>query len=577
MKLIIAFDINFQCNATDVVIAKVKPNFINESQFIKVDALTTVDYVDTLEKLKEDLINSYHSKIIKGAIYSSINNFNRNLILPLFKWIDTIEYALAKYNFTEIVIVGFTKSIGYLPYYEAEGEIGSQLLYKDYDFIPALVENYFRNKEVEVKIEQRKPVLNLRIRIFIRRYILLVYKVFAFLLKKFKTRKLKTNPIDFKTIKFLFSTRSISHSEYMYNFLKAYNKEIIVHVNDGIHAGNKNLNFIKKQQYENVATLYKTVSIAKVFTIFFSILKALFQVKKNATFNVKGIKMNMSSSIREMLISYFDALIYKASILEIVKDNKVIIVTGEMYTPYAYTVSEIGKETGSLTVQLQTTAMSIRREPNFVYCDTFLMNSKANAEAFKNIHPLKSNSIDYYGSLLYNEISVIETETVCKLKKVVYFTQPLIEEEIEYKIIDTLLALESTYNYITYIKLHPRERPNKLERYNNSLNVIDNNLIFKEYIGEFDLAVIRNTSLGSSIILEGIPIITCLLSKAAKNSKMDYINHDYYGTIFSIDELQDKIDNFKHLNKEFIDYRENYIEVNELTKGISNFYNSFEA
>ncbi len=574
MRLIIAFDINFQYHATDVVIAKSKPSNVNDSQFIKVDALTTIDYVDTLEKVKEKLISNYQSKIVKGAIYSSINNFNRNWILPLFKWIDTIELALAKHNFDEIIIVGYTKHIGYLPYYEAEGEIGSQLLYKDYDVIPALIEKYFSEKEIKVKIEQKKSVIKLRLRIFIRRYVLLVYKVFAFLLKKFKTRKFKTHPIDFKTIKFLFSTRSIAHSEYMYNFFNAYNKETIVHVNDGIHAGNKNLNFIDKQGYKNVSTLYKTVSTRKVVFVFFVILKAVLQVKKDSSINVRGITMNISSSIIEMLISYFDALIYKESILTTIKDNKVILVTGEMYTPYAYVVSEIGKETGNLTVQLQTTAMMVRREPNFVYCDKFLMNSKANSKAFKKLYPKNSNYIDYYGSLLYNEKNSETIEDRRELKKLIYFTQPLIEEDIEFKIIDKLIELESTYNYKTYIKLHPRERTNKLDRYNNSLNVIDNNLIFKEYIADFDLAVIRNTSLGSSIILEGVPIITCLLSKSAQNSKMDYINKDYYGTIFFIDELQGKIENFERLKNEFINYREDYVKVNDLTKGIHNFYNS---
>ncbi|WP_452598277.1 hypothetical protein [Pontimicrobium sp. MEBiC01747] len=574
MRLIIAFDTNFKFNTTDTVIAKEKPSSIEDSQFIKVDALKEVDYVDDLEQLKDSLIKNYKSKNIRGSIYSSINNFNRNWILPLFKWVDTIDSALLKQTFTEIIIIGYTKNIGYIPYYEAEGEIGSKLLYSDYDAIPCLIEEYLKSKNINVLLKQKKSVFKLRIRVFIRRYILLIYKVIAFIKNKYKTRHYKNQSIDFNKIKFLFSTRSIAHSEYMFNFLKTYNEETIIHVSDGLHAGNKNLNFIENQKFKNVVVLYKTVSILKTISIFFNTVKALCKVKRNTFFEIKGIKINMSSVIKEMLISYFDALLYQASILSTIKDNKIKLITGEMYTPYAYTVSEIGKDKANTTIQLQTTAMMVRKEPNFVYCDKFLMNSKENAEALKNIYPKKANQIEYYGSLLYNEKATTQLDNKRELKKIVYFTQPLIEEDIEYLIIDKLIELERIYNYKTYIKLHPRERASKLERYNNKLNIIDNNLIFKEYISEFDLAVIRNTSLGSSIILEGIPIITCLLSETARNSKMDYIDHNYHGTIFSINELKNKISHFETLKTEFKSYRENYIQMNELTKGVHHFYNS---
>lgn len=578
MRLIIAFETKFTCSPTDLVIGKVKPDTVSQSQFFKVDNFQITDYVRELEDFKKKIISQTQSKIIKGAVFSSINNFNRNWILPLFKWIDTIDLVLSKYKIDEILIIGYTKNIGYTPYYEAEGEIGSQLLYKDYDVIPSIIHEYLESKHPKnVKLKNKKSTINLKLRIFVRRYVLLLFKLVFFFFKKIKSLSFRTKINDLNTAKFLFSTRSIAHSEYMYNFLKKYNDQIIIHTSDGLSAGNKNVDFLKRQKFKNVVTQESEISILEAKIIFFKIIKALFNLQNNQYLDVRGIKINMTSVIREMLISYFDALLYKKSIKNTIKNNNVKLLTGEMYTPFAYVISEIGKEKSVQTYQLQTTAMMIRKEPNFVYCDYFLMNSKENATAFKKIYPNVKDQIKFYGSLLIDENLLKSKPKEDKIKKVVFFTQPRIEEDIEISIIKQLIKLGEKYNFQTYIKMHPRDDQGKLKQFKSDVKIVESNHIFNEYIKEFDLAIIRNTSLGSSIILEGIPIIVCLLSENAKRSEMNYINHSYYGTVFKLEDIEECLINTRKLKGAFTDFRKEFIFNNELTRGVDYFYNCFET
>lgn len=578
MRLVIAFDTRFNFKSTDLVIGKTQPEMINKSQFFKVDNLQITDYVGELECFKEKAITKTQSKIIKGTIYSSVNNFNRNWIIPLLNWFDTIDFVLSKNIIDQIIIVGYTKNIDFIPYYEAEGEIGKQLFYKDYDVIPSLIYEYLKNKGLnKIEIKNIKSTINLKLRIFTRRYVLLFLKLILFYFKKLKCLNYKAEITNTKKIKFLLSTRSIAHSEYMYKFLKKYNDQAIIHTSDGLKAGNKNLDFIKRQNFKNVVSQESKISILEATTIFFIIVKALIILNKNQSLEIRGIKINMTSAIREMLISYFDALLYKKSIKNTVKQKEVKLVTGEMYTPFAYVISEIGKENSLTTYQLQTTAMIIRKEPNFVYCDYFLMNSKENAIAFKNIYPKTKNQIKFYGSLLFDE-KILKTKTEeDKLKKVIFFTQPKVEEDIEISIIKQLIKLGKKFSFQTYIKIHPRDTKEKLNQIQDDIKFVKKNLIFNEYINDFDLAIIRNTSLGSSLIIEGIPTIVCLISENAKNSKMNYIDHNYYGTVFKIEDIEERLKNFNNLKKSFKEFRKDFITNNELTKGVDYFYNCFET
>lgn len=506
----------------------------------------------------------------------------RNLQIP-FKWINTIKEILDSNNILEIIISDVVIGSEYIPYYESEGEFTRQLLYKSYDFLPDLILQYLRAnfRHINISTKQKRSKIRLKLRIFGRRYLLLVVK-FLLLLKNFVKYKFGSK-VHMRTPtsnpEILFCSRGSAHLQYMHSLI-AKRDNYFTHVAEGISSSGQSAKYLNDKPlvgdyYLNLFSL-KDLFVCLVETI--RLILSAVVLKKNE-FAYLGVKLNLNSLLREMIIHQFDVKVYERNIKRCLQSAKSrsfkikVIVSPEIYTPYAFVIAKLAKLYGFKSLQVQTTEMRVIKRPNFIYCDKFVFSNKQKlAELLERI-PHQADLGDFWGNptinLLQQELYPIENNI-----SVVVYTQPRVEEEYDHIIINNLISLKKGGLPIDiYIKPHPRELPEKFEKYGSYITVYDPSVSIDESLVNKHLAFIKHSSVDSLILQNGrVPILYCLITKAARLYKLNHLTEAYQGTITDIDELEQRLINIHLIRDDYNKFKMRYYDFFYANKDCNEFH-----
>lgn len=582
MKLILAFsEVNNEYNAEDIIIHGHPLNLIVNGQTIDIHSISPDEkhlsnyYDDFLKNIKEEFPDT-----MKDIIIGSHNNLYTNH-LSLFKWISLIDKIISEHEVDEIIISDLIKSKSYAPYYEAEGEAHTRLLYKPYDFIPQVIYGYIiRKYKIVPRVLRYRSQLLLAGRKLLRRYVLLFIKFCFYSIKvaQLKNKSKKEVRLKDGDVQSVIVSRSIAHFDAVERLHNTLPSSILFCGESGFTFG-ANYNFSKSNS-KNVLSFANYLSWGDILYSLFFVLNSIFRTPKNICIDIAGVSYSYSDAVIEMCIAYFEVSILERSINNfLITQNlskKCVLYTCEMYTPFTKSISKIGKNFTMPTVQLQTTNMFVIYEPNYIHCDYFIFNSKALANSYNQKYPDKKSSTPFLGNFSVNS----PKKTVCCLskpiKKVLYFTQPLTDENLEQDIIEELIRLGKQDGFLVQIKLHPRDNSSKLSRFLNDIDIIDKSLTFDVYMEGVDLAVLKTSSIATKIVLKGVPILYCLYSDWARNGKLDYIDFLYKGTTVQLADIQTCISDLPALKESFINYRQRYIVENGLDSGVEDFVKNMQ-
>ena len=240
-----------------------------------------------------------------------------------------------------------------------------------------------------------------------------------------------------------------------------------------------------------------------------------------------------------------------------------------MYTPYAYENACLAKSKNIKSFQLQATNMFSTYEPNFVHANLFLFNNKSAAKNYAEMYPERKSLVNFFGN--FSDISPPKAKTKRNIKNIMYFTQPKTDEDLEQIIIKELISIKEHYDLNLYVKLHPRDSAEKLKYFVKDIQVIEQNEDFEFYKKYIDIAILKTSSIASKLVIQDIPVIYCLLSDWARNGKLEYIDHNYFGTILDIKDLENLFARKDKLIEDFLLYRDKYIQNNGLNLGAEHF------
>lgn len=575
MRLILVFDENFDFLEDDIVLGYKKPKNVSEECFVKVNQSPENYDIASIEKVKNQYLTFLKTDFSKSVFESTFCNFSKNWIFPVFGWTNLIDKSLESNNIDEIIISGYSQ-YNFTPLYEAEGEFNKRFFYKIYDSIPKVLFRYLKSKHSKVIIVNKKLKLKACFRKFIRRYILLLLKFIFFLIRKFKVdlsnflKKSTKKTLPYKN-KNIFFSRGIAHTQYVQEYLNEYKNDSVLYLSEGITSNNLNKKlvetnakyiFIDNDNYSS----YKTIIIS-----FFKILIEIFKRKKIKIPLNQFIEINFGDVFVEMCVSYYDALLYKENVNRFIQKNNINskLITMEMYSPFAYVIGELGLNHKIKTYQLQSASLELKKFPPFFFCNKFLFKSEKTALDFEKLYPNYKNQIDFYGNL--NNLEKGRAVINELPKNVIYFSQPNYEEEAEGALIIELMRLKNIKKFNLIIKPHPRDNSKKFNKY-KGIKTIENSIVLSEYIKDFDLAIVRNSSVATDLFLEGIPIIFCLLTERSQNTKIDYIYQDYFGTIKNVYDLLNVLNNYKLLLNDYTKYRKKYFNDSNFLKDMHFFH-----
>lgn len=580
MRLILIFDntTNISFKKNDIVISE---NKIIDNSLCEINNYLFPKHpnhynINEINNIKNEFLSRAKNKIEEDVINGSFNDFNRKWIFPFLGIIELINNIISNNKISQVLIYGYTSSMNTVTFYEAEGERNKRLLYNTSDVFPFHINNYFKSININPTIFSKKNRNLVVIRFFFRKYLLLIYKLIINLYRKlihdlsnlFVSNK---DEIIANNVVNMFCSRGVAHTKYVYKFIEE-NVNSILFISDGIFSKGKNYKFVMNN---NISNHVRDINYISYKNIFWSFLKSLYYSSNQKSFNVeiKGQKICFNNGVSEMIIAYFDVQIYKSALNNFISNKSKLInlLSLEMYTAFAYVTNSVGKENSLKTYQIQSTAMMSRLEPNFVYCDKFLLKTESEKKVFRKLY--NSNKFDFFGT--FNDVFEFDYDlTKNKPKNILFFSQPD-NLELEKKLLIQILKISDEYEFKVSIKLHPRDSNDKFKEItNNDVTVYDGYYNFTTYKSNFDLAIVRTTSLSHDLILEGVPVIFCLFNDSDVNSPFLYLDKKFYGTIFNQDGFYRIFDNYQMFINKYRNYREKYLADNDFNKGRSFFYNS---
>jgi hypothetical protein len=515
---------------------KFEPNTVYLVTHLKEDLPKAVQHVvvpfdadssqirDESDNFRESIVAILNDSLIRDAFIANFHNFYFHIFRNIYKWIINLEAQLERYPDAQIVLTDIVCGT-YMPLYEAEGEINKPLFYKSYDFIPQIIHTYLTMQGISCSFIRRQSRLKRSIRIFFRRYILLTFKPFYYTIQALRSKISKQEHAKDKKI--LLLSRSIAHTHLLFPLMDISNEFTMLY-SEGFFTRGINSRFFLERKGKGVF-LDSYYSITIIWQRFIAIVSLLLRssrsIKKNA--ELMGLKLPLRSLLQEMLISYYDAIIYSSAVKKYISNSGNIkaIVTAETFTQYPYVLkSSLSDNKKIKLVQVANGALDILPNVKFVFADRLAITSHSVFDDYQNLHPKEKNKMVYWGDTKKVAQSVMNKQN---FQKVLFFSQPY-EFESQNRILYFLHQYSSLTGIKVSVKLHPRDTQTRKTVVRLGFEIVETSSLFNEYIREYDLAITRTSSIFKDIILSGVPFISVLFSEVEKSTNIEFIRPEYF-------------------------------------------------
>ncbi len=539
---------------------------INDTGFLKSEEARYDEYIARLPKNLADIFTSS-----KTSVYFVMMSYEN--------WRQSLEKLVKEGQVDEVVFTELVDQDFYMPFYEAEWEVTKRLQYEPYDFISVTLYNFLKNNYPAVKLSviKKHSRLKLRSRIFARRYLLLALKIMLqgwqhVKAIKFNAKKGNTKPV-------VILSRGMGHSQYVIDYVKGFKDETELYVSDGLRTIGKNAGLLANCGLMDYADSLQNASL---FTFIGSVANVLFILAKYNLLYRRKLKsldkkygICYSSAVAEMIIHYLETHVYVSNLERFVKRGEAlpkVIITCEIYTQYTYFIAKLGREHNIKTIQLISVQMITGVLPQYFFCDKVLFNQRQVLLDFARNNPAIAPRCDYWGNLTFNETGNIYTrrDSAGKLT-VIVFTQPVLDEENDFVILDCLVALKSVMPLEITVKPHPREKMEKFAKYVDEISIYPNTASLIDVVKRADLAIVKFSAVEHYLLNYGIPTLYCAFSQIAKSTIANIIDSGYEGVVFLANELRELIINFPGITAGYDKFRENEMLRRFENKGIHRF------
>jgi len=473
--------------------------------------------------------------------YKHVNNFFTNTILPLYRVFNAIDFCMAKYNIEDIILHGGSEKIEFIPYYMAEGEAQTKFFYKSSWYM-----NYFINHKyapsVCVDIQNETSILKIKSAIFIRRYILLIYKFF-FILKRLIHMQIKIRheyPIVNSSKKIIvFPVRSIAQITSIEKLYKTLEKDYVPMFISYERLLDKNYESYKYLIQQNYRFLHLS-QVRKVELINITIksfLITLWKALKN-TERKKFKYFKKHKILSEVILLDFEKNIYNALLSRALlkyKNKLEYLFSTEIQSPEAFIENQIAKEMNIPSCNTQAQSMMKIPISEFdMHGNYFLFENKIDYNFFINFDYQEKYKMKYLGSFKNFDLIKKDTRLEYDLDNILYLTQNH-EHSNQIEIIKKLLEVLPEEKKI-FLKLHPRDSFDYSKILSDRL-LIENEKNINIVMRRYDIIVSRTTSLLLDALLYNKLVFSILFSSFDRSGKQVYINEKYLKIINGMDEL----------------------------------------
>ncbi|RTE86062.1 MULTISPECIES: hypothetical protein [Gammaproteobacteria] len=503
----------------------------------------------------------HQDKEIQSKLFASKNQFYTSVAEPLFKWLSAIELAIEKFepDFIDFGEIYFHQLIFT---YEAEGEVNRKFFYKSNYYLPVILLNYFKSKNIKAVVTFTKkssfmPFLSF----YIRNLSLLGYGFFKGVVRKLYrssgTNKFGLDLPDKNKIGLLVRNKIQVQFAQKISTLRPESFEFLSYEQIGSRSSCSNN--LREQELMHV-NLNNQLSMYDLASEYIKGLLSLFRpngVKDNTHISVMNgsLKFPMYYGAKEIIVRAVDMeLLYKS--LSLCRGMK--MVSFDMLTPHAHYVK---KALGERNItQIQTTLMLGKPEPDFVVGKNFLLTDKISYEGVSTFNQRFSSKLRYLETPKHLNVSK-KIEFNDKVHRIVYFTQPM-EQDVEKSLLNSLQNICESKGIALIIKVHPRQSSECYMSFNKAI-------ITSECIDlkDFDLAITRWSSIAIDCWLARLPIVFIRSTGYSRIIEADFLPKGYTGDLRSINALEE------HILNRYTSFVKDYIRfLKEIEKPIDKTY-----
>ncbi len=573
----VRYALSEQVNAGDLILAHGIPS--KEVASYPPEVVRTVDPKNVdIEPLRQ----TFHQQFVKVGnrhekFWEHENMIFINVVLPIANLLATVIELVRTENIREVYIYG-SVCPDYIPVYGGEGEVVKQFEYFPQCFYPGYVAQTCKTFDISTKIiPSKKKVLMCKVRRWMRADIIDIAKTWLLLIQRLRLRGVR-----------YFCTRvNLRH-----DIDKNYDQVIILRGDVSIQFFKNYVQWLRKQNISVLLVLIELLqrdgcesNALKEFKDFPKVslvdvenpvllIKALLKGHwcRVNRFCGKTIRLRSANYCFEIRLDSLERELVRGDIdktLEGVLLRKLfrklrgrvgMVLTGEMYGANAMIHAREAKRAGGLVGNVQIANICFRNVINLVPGDFFLAVSKLSELDAKRYTFEARCKVQHWGSFKYPGLVLSKVRPNSALKRVIFFTQPVFEEE-NHIISRQLSRMAKHYDFELIIKPHPRDFINYLGyECENVVALNRTGLSIEELVESAQLVVSSNSATLMDALFIGVPYIACLLNVYTRLEPADFLNEDLGVVVRNVDQLIPLVGKFEDYRRSYFQRRETFLK-----------------
>lgn len=523
-----------------------------------------------------ELFESFERNIGLDSMAGFANNFYECSVAPICAFIHTLDGLLSDFSRSQDAVeVWFPSKYlitqRYSTYFMAEHESQGKRLYsREAAFLPYL-EDVCKKHGATVKYKRVRFGGGSILQRLVRVAGVLSWRFCNVIVAIWRQSKIpvkKVSPIDLVAV-----TRSSGQTEFLTPFLAAsglVSALIAAETTLGVGRNRQLVDSVSSAQSNFTAALV-SYTLRDLLSNYARAL-LLIVTKPIVRLNTKGIELNLDQAMTEVLSMWPDLVTYRKALHDVVRQlgtpRSHIMLTTEQKSPQAHADAWVAAQCGLFCVQVMQCDQHARPLPFPVVGDFFLADTVINAKAFTRVWGNSSKKVRYIGSFkacTNDNSKAAQLEYLCT--RWCFFAQAD-DFETNCEILRALRSIRVQNSIEISVKLHPRDNIQNYRKFNDFTFLEEKGKRKADLFSTFDFAISFSSGVVLDLIFINKPFLLLRFGKW-NSENYTYIDDEYSGNIFSVNEMASVMSQYEELKADYILYRHRFFENNEIISDVS--------
>ncbi|MDB5866699.1 MAG: hypothetical protein JWO70_4505 [Betaproteobacteria bacterium] len=309
---------------------------------------------------------------------------------------------------------------------------------------------------------------------------------------------------------------------------------------------------------------------------------SLILTKKKETLEVVGVAVDITQSIRELLVMLPDLVVYaealEAEVSAMPQPAWRVLLTFEQKSPHGLADALTARKLGLKCVHVMQCDQFAHVLPFPVFGDWFLTDSRTNQARFAEVWGADASRVAYVGSFKACVDSVDNTAAVAVADRPrVWCFFANYDVHLNRRVLAALREIAVAKHLDVLIKLHPRDSRECYRQFSDMRIVAEGDLSKTELFASFTHAITFPSGVVLDLLFSAKPYLLLNFGGVTASEKFIYGDADYAGLVGNLDGLERALDEPAWLEREFAVFRQELMKNNDIVHDAGEIKNNLMA